>query len=598
MVSKIRLEISKMIKRSRYLGELIISTPRYKLIIVLSLLSGTLSFLGLPMLIPLLEYLQKSELVSSNSRLLQIVDKIFVYFGVEPNFYSVLTIAASLILFGQVLIIVSKLVALYSTNELIKRYSKEIFQSYIDVDWLWLTSSHSGEINYVVLKEASLAAVCHLNAQRLVIASVQCFTLFLLAIRLSIMSVILALCVYGILMFVSLANARRIRFLNVDFNNLFKRLSNALSGLQQNKKFLKTSLLNSTFIHKIFADLDAIKNNQDREGLRIHFQTGWNFIVTFVFLISMIIFRNQLGLNYSSLFVLLLIFNRISPQFNMLSEAYSGLNARLPMHLSIKKRLKEMDDKREVNGADAFNGEDPIQFKNVSFIYPNGKKAIDNLSLIIPPYKTIAFVGGSGAGKSTILDLILGLLKPSSGEINYGDIPHFKLNLNSLRGKIAYVSQQPTLLDGTLKENLIVGCPEASDEMIDDICRKVHIDQFIDQLPEGINTRIGENGIKLSGGQRQRVVLGRSLFTNPKILILDEATSELDLHSEAMIQDAINKLSKNLTIIIVAHRLSTVKSADLIYVIEDGKLCEFGAYKDLLAKKGRLYYLDSLQKLA
>jgi len=205
------------------------------------------------------------------------------------------------------------------------------------------------------------------------------------------------------------------------------------------------------------------------------------------------------------------------------------------------------------------------------------------------------FVGTSGAGKSTMLDLALCLLRPRAGTIFYGDIPHYKLDVFAFRKNVGYVSQDVTLLDGTLKENLTIGYSGADDQLTKDICKKIQIDKLLNELPNGLQTEIGENGIKLSGGQRQRVALGRALLMRPKILVLDEATSDLDMETEMLVQEALKQFAKSMTIIVVAHRLSTIKSADMIYVIDDGLVCEAGTYSELLDKKGRLYYLDSLQ---
>jgi len=199
---------------------------------------------------------------------------------------------------------------------------------------------------------------------------------------------------------------------------------------------------------------------------------------------------------------------------------------------------------------------------------------------------------------SVVRGLVLCSSPLTTEPIFYGDIPHKKLDKESFRSKVAYISQEQTLLDGTLRENLTIGKENADIAQINEICTKVHLDSFLKHLPEGLDTEIGENGVKLSGGQRQRVVIARALFTNPEILILDEATSELDLESERMVQETIKDLSKELTIIIVAHRLSTVKDADVINVLEKGKICESGSYQELLLQKGRLYYLDSLQTKA
>ena len=305
--------------------------------------------------------------------------------------------------------------------------------------------------------------------------------------------------------------------------------------------------------------------------------------------------RSVLGLGFSELLVVLLVFMRLGPYFNNLFTAYLALNTQVPIHRSIEERLNNLEQNKEVYGNEIFHYDRPIKFNDVSFKYPEGKNVINKISLEVEPLQSVAFVGSSGAGKSTILDLVLGLLKPGSGKIYYGDIPYDRLDTGSFRKNIAYVSQDTTLLDGTLLENLTIGCPEATEQMIKDVCERVHIDKFVRDLPEGLHTEIGENGIKLSGGQRQRVALGRALFMSPKLLILDEATSDLDTETEMLIQEAIQGLRQSMSIIIVAHRLSTVKSADIIYVIEDGSVCEAGTYSELIEKKGRFHYLNSLQ---
>jgi len=191
--------------------------------------------------------------------------------------------------------------------------------------------------------------------------------------------------------------------------------------------------------------------------------------------------------------------------------------------------------------------------------------------------------------------LLLGLFDIKGGVIYYGQIPHHELEKDSFRRHVAFVGQRPSLLDGTLRENLIVANPCATEQEVLDVCRRVHLKEFIEGLAQGLDTVVGENGIKLSGGQRQRIALARCLLLAPDILILDEATSELDSESETVIQNTLKEMRSKMTIIIVAHRISTVKAADKIYVIENGTACESGAYEELLARKGKFYDLVSLQ---
>jgi ABC-type multidrug transport system fused ATPase/permease subunit len=267
----------------------------------------------------------------------------------------------------------------------------------------------------------------------------------------------------------------------------------------------------------------------------------------------------------------------------------------VPFHQSVNNRIIELKENLEVMGSKNFKALNPIRFEDVSFAYNKDKMVLKNIDLVIQPLRPTAIVGGSGAGKSTLLDLFLGLLKPDSGMIYYGDIRCEDLNFATLRSKVAYVSQETTLIDGSLLYNLTIINPEASEAEVKDACSKAQINEMINELPDGLETEIGENGIKLSGGQRQRVALARALLSNPEILILDEATSQLDSETELFIQQAIQGLHRKLTIIIVAHRLSTVRFADTVYVLEEGKIAEHGTYAELLKKKGRLYELDELQ---
>lgn len=586
----------KIINKIKYIYQLIVLTPQYKMIVVLQFASSITSVIGLPMLIPVLNYMNDTASPIRKEGNLQFIENILVYFGLEPNFYTVLVIAAIFIIIGQCLLFISSLLAANAQVILCQQYRESIFKAYSKAEWLWLINNRSGEMNYSVLREAELASVAHLNAQRVFIYTIQVLTLIFIAIKLSPAITLLALLVYGVLVIFSTLNSSYVLRLGEDYNEKYKKLANDLSGLQQNKKFFKTSLLNEKLIKEIFTHLKCITNVTIRQNVRIQMQSTVSLIITFLFLISLMFFYKQLSLSYSVLLLILLIFLRIAPEFAALSSAYASLDSNIPMHKSLHERLNELHNRVEENGTKKLNFCNLIRFKNVSFSYPDGSKVFDGLTVEIEPHKTTAFIGSSGVGKSTFLDLFLGLLKPTAGTIYYGDIAYNELDKSSLRNKIAYVAQETTLVDATLKENLTIGTPDQSEENIKNIVKKVGMTELVNSMPEGLQTQIGENGVKLSGGQRQRVALARALFMEPQILILDEATSSLDAESEQLIQQTIKSLQKDFTIIIVTHKLSAVRCADKIYVLDKGKVCESGSYENLLKQKGKLYFFDSLQK--
>lgn len=231
-----------------------------------------------------------------------------------------------------------------------------------------------------------------------------------------------------------------------------------------------------------------------------------------------------------------------------------------------------------------------VTFDNVTYIYDkNDAKVFDNFSLTIPSGQKIAIVGTSGAGKSTFVNLLMRLFNLTSGRILIDGIDIASVSQKNLRESIGFVPQDPALFHRTLMENIRYGRRDATDEEVKEASRLANCDKFIDRLPLGFNTYVGERGIKLSGGERQRVAIARAILKDATILVLDEATSSLDSESEMLIQEALQNLIKNKTTIVIAHRLSTIRSMDRIIVIEDGKIIEDDTHDELVGKEGGIY---------
>lgn len=229
-----------------------------------------------------------------------------------------------------------------------------------------------------------------------------------------------------------------------------------------------------------------------------------------------------------------------------------------------------------------------IEFKNVSFEYNENMKVLKNLSLKINENETVAIVGKSGAGKTTLFSLMAYLYKPNKGHIMIDGIDISELDCESIRDNISIITQNPYIFNFSIKENLLLTSPNATDEEIKSACKIAALDKFIEELPDGYDTLVGEGGVTLSGGQRQRLAIARALLMKTKIILFDEATSALDNETQDEIQNAIKNMKGEYTIVIVAHRLSTIIDADRILVIDNGKVVEEGTHKQLI-KSSRIY---------
>lgn len=254
----------------------------------------------------------------------------------------------------------------------------------------------------------------------------------------------------------------------------------------------------------------------------------------------------------------------------------------------------DVEDNRNKQKIQELTGD--ITFDHVAFQYHDAESPVlKDVSFHIRPGETVAFVGGSGAGKTTILNLVIGFIKTTEGRILIDGMDLNTLNLQSYRSHIAVVPQQSILFSGTIRDNITYGMNHISDELMDQVIKAANLEELITSLPEGLDTQITEHGNSLSGGQRQRISIARAFVRNPRILILDEATSALDTISEKKIQEAIHNLVQNRTTLIVAHRLSTIRDADRIAVVGNGGIKEFGTYEELMALKGEFYRLKNLQ---
>lgn len=274
---------------------------------------------------------------------------------------------------------------------------------------------------------------------------------------------------------------------------------------------------------------------------------------------------------------------------SQLTEAFAGLDRTE----EIMNTPLESDDRKRTRVLDSIIGD--VDFQNVSFAYESGKEVVKSINFKAPAGSVTALVGTSGSGKTTIAGLAATFLNPDSGKILLDGYDLQDVTLESFRSKLGVVLQDDFLFEGTIRENILFPRPDATEDELQKAVKAAHVQEFSDRFELGLDTLIGERGVKLSGGQRQRIAIARAILADPRILILDEATSNLDTESETLIQASLKELMKGRTTFVIAHRLSTIRQADQILVIEQGKIVERGRHDELITLQQRYYQLYTYQ---
>ena len=322
------------------------------------------------------------------------------------------------------------------------------------------------------------------------------------------------------------------------------------------------------------------------------FTSSSEFAFTVLLLGGLLIATRMMDLDASVVLLFSLLFFRLFQRTRALQSTVMDFNTLVPAMDIVADLIQEASTQAErKSGARIPAFTRGIEFQEVSFGYDSRNQILNSINLSIQTGSTVAMVGASGSGKTTVLDLTIGLLTPNRGDITVDDESLSSLDVTQWRSNLAYVSQDTVLLNDTIAANIAWGRNGVNHSEIRRAAKLTYADDFIERMPDGYETVVGERGMGISGGQRQRLALARALVRNPKLLILDEATSELDSESEARIQSTLDSLHGKLTVLMAAHRLSTVLNADTVYVIQNGQIAEFGRPSDLLAGGGIFHQL-------
>ncbi len=490
----------------------------------------------------------------------------------------------------------------YIGQRIVGSLQKDLYKSILNSDLAYINSIHSARFissftaDSSKLRETMSSVVVNLSRNILMVAGLVGYLFYVDAILATIFFIVIPPAAIG-LKFLGKRLRKAIRMSLEEIGTLSALVSETLKGIRIIKAYGKEKI----HLRKASEVIDQVVNFS-MKGVRARSASAPIMeIVTGVAIACIIYYAGSKSLDGSMTVGSFMAFTTAAGLLYDPLKAVANLQAMLQEGIAASQRLfpildnkPKIQEKENLKKLETVSGS--INFENISFSYSeNGKHVLKNISIKIKSGQTVALVGPSGAGKSSLLNLVPRFYDVSSGKVKIDDIDIKNLSLADVRSASALVSQDTLIFDLSIRENIIFGNENVTDKMFQKVCEDSLVDEFVKDLPDGYETIAGESGVRISGGQKQRIAIARAMIKNAPILLLDEATSSLDSESEKKVQIALDKLIKNKTALVIAHRLSTVRNVDIIYVIDKGIVVEEGDHDSLIKKDGLYSFLFKTQ---
>jgi ABC-type multidrug transport system fused ATPase/permease subunit len=555
---------------------------------VVALIGAGLDTLALGLLIPTIERVVEVSTSAGESQAVQWIENLFDLVGLDFTLGWMLFVILIASALRSVMMLTQAWVGTHFQAQYEAELKRTVFASVMGARWQFFLNQRTGYLNNLLIMETNRAAMAYglLNGAVGAIINIAIYLGVAFALSWQLTLVTLATMLVLMSVFSVLTNvAKRLGEQATDVNNdMAAELNEAISGA----KIIKSESLQKS----IGSRLERVIARRARIDLLIGINNGvfasTTELVFFGVMIVGVLFASRVvDLPAATVLLFALLFFRMYQRGRIFQSSLVEGNGRLPGAWAIKNMVSEATAEAESTEGASFEGlKTGLEFNDVSFAYDSRVMVLDGVSFKVPAGSVVALVGRSGAGKTSIIDLTIGLLQPTSGQVLVDGVPLDSVNPAEWRSRLAYVSQETILFHDSVYGNISWGRESATEEDVYEAARMAEAESFIKELPDGYDTVVGDRGTRLSGGQRQRLALARALVRKPDLLILDEATSELDTRSESKIQENLESLRGRTTVLIAAHRLSTILSADAICVFENGVIQEMGTAEDLIAKRG------------
>lgn len=563
-----------------------------RLLLVMILIMAIFETLGVVSILPFIAVLTDPSLVDTNS-ILNSAFKISNMYGIktEKDFLFVLGIVVFILLISSLAI---KTFTTYLQIQFVQicehSLSKRLLSIYLNKPYSWFLSNNSADIGKTILSEVTqvigsgINQMIHIIAKGIVVMLL-ILVLFIANPKLSLVISLILFLVYLLLFRTVRQYIKKIGKSRLIKNGLrFKVSMEAFGAIKEIKlKGLeKDYISNFSDAAKTYALTQS--HSQALGQLPRYLLEGVSFGGVLILILFLMSQSNSINSFLPILSFYIFAGYRLLPSFQQIYNSFTKLTYVGPSLDKLSNDLKNVNSSKENIDQDFVSFKNNIALKNISYCYPNASKnALNNISLVIPKNSTVGFIGTTGSGKTTIVDIIIGLIEPQKGFLEIDNKVISKNNLRSWQNLIGYVPQHIYLLDDTIEANITFGTKTENidKEALQYALKIANLDKFVSDLPEKYQTKIGERGVRLSGGQRQRIGIARAMYQKPKVLIFDEATSALDNQTEHAVMEAINNLNKKITIILIAHRLTSVKNCDTIFQVEKSRIIKRGTLDEI-----------------